>query len=103
MKHLYRSLTWVEARERAEKGVVIIIPVAAIEQHGHHLPIDVDNVLVEHVTEEPARRSEGRILTAPMIHYRFTEHNICFPSTVTVTGSLFFDFCYELFLSFMLQ
>jgi hypothetical protein len=25
---------------------------------------DVDNVLVEHVTEEAARRSEGRVLTA---------------------------------------
>jgi len=68
MKHLYRTLTWPEARERARDKAVIIIPVAAIEQHGYHLPIDVDNVLVEHVTEEAARRSEGRVLTSPMIH-----------------------------------
>src|SRR4051812_42898507 len=84
MKHLYRTLTWTESRERARQGAVIIIPVAAIEQHGYHLPVDVDNVLVEHVTEEAARRSEGRILTAPMIHYGFNEHNMGFPGTITV-------------------
>ena len=65
MKYQYRSMTWIEARERAEQGAVIIIPVAAIEQHGYHLPIDVDNVLVEHVTEEAARRSDGASWSLP--------------------------------------
>ncbi|HXI38510.1 MAG TPA: creatininase family protein [Bryobacteraceae bacterium] len=76
MKHLYRTLTWPEARERARGKAVIVISVAAIEQHGDHLPIDVDNVLVEHVTEEAARRSEERVLTAPMIHYGLTLDNV---------------------------
>jgi len=71
--HLYRTLTWPEVREAAERKAVIVIPVAAIEQHGYHLPIDTDNVLVEHVTEEAARRSGGTLLTAPMIHYGFNE------------------------------
>src|SRR5947209_1524300 len=77
--HLYRTLTWPEVREAAERGAVITIPVAAIEQHGPHLPIDTDNVLVEHVTEEAARRSNGGMLTAPMIHYGFNEHTWAFP------------------------
>lgn len=47
-KHLYRTLTWPEVREAAEKRTVIVIPVAAIEQHGRHLPIHTDNVRVEH-------------------------------------------------------
>jgi creatinine amidohydrolase len=86
-KHLYRHLTWPEARERAEQGAVIVIPVAAIEQHGYHLPIDVDNLLVENVTEEAARRSLGKILTAPMIHY----------------GFYFMDFVYDVAHSFVGQ
>ena len=95
MKHLYRTLTWTEAKERAEAKAVIVIPVAAIEQHGFHLPIDVDNVLVEHVTEEAARRSGGVILTAPMIHYGFNEHNMGFPGTITIRETVLMDFCYD--------
>jgi creatinine amidohydrolase len=102
-KHLYRTLTWTEARERAEQGAVIVIPVAAIEQHGYHLPVDTDNVLVEHVTEEAARRSEGLILTAPMIHYGFNEHNMGFPGTITIRENVFVDFCYDVAHSFVRQ
>jgi creatinine amidohydrolase len=102
-KHLYRTLTWPEARQRAEAAAVIVIPVAAIEQHGYHLPIDVDNVLVEHVTEEAARRSDGLILTAPMIHYGFNEHNMGFPGTINVREYVFTDFCYDVAHSFVRQ
>ena len=101
--HLYRTLTWPEGREAAERKAVIIIPVAAIEQHGHHLPIDTDNVLVEHVTEEAARRSAGTILTAPMIHYGFNEHNMGFPGTINIRETVFIDFCYDVAHSFVRQ
>jgi hypothetical protein len=37
MNHLYRQLTWTEVREAAAQKTVILIPVAAIEQHGHRL------------------------------------------------------------------
>jgi creatinine amidohydrolase len=103
MKHLYRTLTWTEARDRARERSVIVIPVAAIEQHGHHLPVDVDNVLVEHVTEEAALRSDGAILTAPMIHYGFNEHNMGFPGTISIREYVFVDFCYDVALSFVRQ
>lgn len=103
MKHLYRHLTWPEARDRAAAGAVIVIPVAAIEQHGFHTPIDVDNLLVEHVTEEAAVRSGGRILTAPMIHYGFNEHNMGFPGTITIRDTVFTDFCEDVARSFVRQ
>lgn len=93
--HLYRTLTWPEVRAAAERKATIVIPVAAIEQHGFHLPVDTDNVLVEHVTEEAARRSGGAMLTAPMIHYGFNEHNMGFPGTVSIREYVFVDFCYD--------
>jgi creatinine amidohydrolase len=102
-KHLFRTLTWPEVKERAAEGAVIVIPIAAIEQHGYHLPVDTDNVLVEHVTEEAARRSEGLILTAPMIHYGFNEHNMGFPGTINVRETVFIDFCYDVAHSFVRQ
>ena len=95
MTHLYRQLTWTDVREAAAQKKVILIPVAAIEQHGYHLPIDVDNLAVEYVTEEAARRSNGLILVAPMIHYGFNEHNMGFPGTINVREEVFMDFCYD--------
>jgi len=102
-KFLYRTLTWPEVREAAARRPVIVVPVAAIEQHGYHLPIDTDNLLVEHVTEEAARRSEGLVLTAPMIHYGFNEHNMGFPGTITVRETVFIDLCFDIAHSFVRQ
>jgi creatinine amidohydrolase len=103
MSHLYRQLTWTDVRETAAQKKVILIPVAAIEQHGYHLPIDVDNLAVEYVTEEAARRSNGLILVAPMIHYGFNEHNMGFPGTINVREEVFMDFCYDVGHSFVRQ
>lgn len=103
MNHLYRQLTWTEVREAAAEKKVILIPVAAIEQHGYHLPVDVDNLAVEYVTEEAARRSDGLILVVPMVHYGFNEHNMGFPGTVSVREQVFMDFCYDVGRSFVRQ
>lgn len=103
MTHLYRHLTWTEVRDAAAQNKVILIPAAAIEQHGYHLPIDTDNLAVEHVTEEAARRSNGLILVAPMIHYGFNEHNMGFPGTINIREQVFMDFCYDVGHSFVRQ
>ena len=40
--HHWQSLTTVEAAELASLDPVIVLPVAAIEQHGPHLPLSTD-------------------------------------------------------------
>ena len=45
--HLYRLLKWPEVKQAAQERAVILVPVAAIEQHGYHLPVDMDNLAVE--------------------------------------------------------
>jgi len=68
----------------------------------HFLCCPPANVLVEHVTEEGAR-SNGTILTAPMIHYGFNEHNMGFPGTISIREYVFIDFCYDVAHSFIRQ
>lgn len=36
------ELTWVELSEAAERGALMLVPVAVIEQHGPHLPLGTD-------------------------------------------------------------
>jgi creatinine amidohydrolase len=75
-KPLLETMTWPEARRAAEKGGrVVLLPVEAIEQHGPHLPVDVDNRIVTWLCDEAARRCPELIVSVPPIHYGFNEHN----------------------------
>ena len=44
-QHRYDHLTWPEINDAAEAEKVILLPIGSTEQHGHHLPLDVDNFL----------------------------------------------------------
>ena len=43
-EYRYEKLTWPEINDAVELGKVCIVPCSAIEQHGPHLPLDVDVV-----------------------------------------------------------
>ena len=45
----YERLKWPEIRAAAQADQVIIIPFASIEQHGFHLPVNVDLRLAREV------------------------------------------------------
>ena len=56
-KYLLSDLTWPEVNEAVAMKKVILLSIGTIEQHGHHLPLDVDNVLSSKVCLEAARRA----------------------------------------------
>ena len=43
-EYRYEKLTWPEINEAIEANQVCIVPCGAVEQHGDHLPLDVDLV-----------------------------------------------------------
>jgi creatinine amidohydrolase len=94
-KHLYAQMTWEEVNEAVLARRVVLIPVAAIEQHGYHLPIDMDNLAVEAVCNEAAQRAPDLLLSIPPIHYGYNEHNMDFPGTVSVSMEHFLGYCYD--------
>ncbi len=95
-KHLFREMTWPEVNEAVAQRRVVLVPVGAIEQHGHHLPIDVDNSFVEHICDETARRAPDAIMSAPPIHYGYNAHNMDFPGTIDIKMQHFIDYCCDL-------
>ncbi len=103
-KPLLETMTWPEARQAAaDGGRVVLLPVGAIEQHGPHLPVDVDNRIVTWLCNEAARRRPDLLLSVPPIHYGFNEHNMGFPGTVTVEVEHFIHYVYDVCHSFVRQ
>jgi creatinine amidohydrolase len=63
------ELSWPEWEEKIAKGALIFIPVGATEQHGPHLPLNVDVILPTAVCERVARIFGG--LVAPTLQYGY--------------------------------
>jgi creatinine amidohydrolase len=94
-KHLFNEMTWEEVNDAVRERRVVVVPVAAIEQHGKHLPIDTDNLFVVKVAEEAARLAPDVLLCAPAIHYGFNEHNMDFPGTISIEMETLLNFAFQ--------
>ncbi|WP_159587743.1 creatininase family protein [Chelativorans xinjiangense] len=79
------TLTRDEIRESAPHSLVVL-PIAAIEQHGPHLPISTDTMIVTQVADTIARRlaPELKILVAPTLPYGISHHHKPHPGVMTV-------------------
>lgn len=95
-----RHMTWPEINVAVKQRRVVLIPVGAIEQHGPHLPLDMDNLAVEAVCERAGRKAPDLLIVAPAIHYGFNEHNMDFPGTVTAEPFTFVNYCRDVAHSF---
>lgn len=83
-KHRYEELTWPEMREAIARQPVVLLPFGTVEDHGPHLPINTDNVIVEAICLEAARRAPQDLLAMPLVAYGLDEHHMDFPGTVSV-------------------
>ena len=80
----YDELTWPEMLEALAQQPVILLPFGTVEDHGPHLPINTDNVIVEAICLEVGRRAAGDALVMPLIAYGLDEHHMDFPGTVSI-------------------
>lgn len=76
-----------EIRETAERdGSVLVVPVGSIEQHGHHMPVGTDAILVDAVAHHSAERvvEELPILVSPPVWSGYSPHHMAFGGTITL-------------------
>jgi creatinine amidohydrolase len=83
-KSRYDELTWPEMREVVREQPVVLLPFGTVEDHGPHLPINTDNVIVEAICLEAAHRAPEDMLVMPLVPYGLDEHHMDFPGTVSV-------------------
>jgi creatinine amidohydrolase len=82
--YYYQHYTWPEIKEIVKQQPVVVLPVGSVEDHGRHLPLDVDNFLIGSICQEAAQRMNGEMLLLPPVSYGFEEHHMDFPGTIDI-------------------
>jgi creatinine amidohydrolase len=85
----YDHLTWPEIKAKVVEQPVVVVPVGVIEDHGYHLPVDTDNLLVTRICEAAAEKAPKDILLMPSILYGFSPHHMDFPGTISIEADHF--------------
>lgn len=91
-KYHYAQLTWPEIKKKIQQQAVVLLPFGTVEDHGPHLPLNTDNIIVDEICVEAARRMKGEALVMPLISYGFDDHHMDFPGTVTVNMQTLVDY-----------
>lgn len=75
-------LAWPEVGD-LDRRIPVLIPTGSIEQHGPHLPLGTDTILVTAVAEEVERRMPRDVILAPGLWLGASGHHLAFPGTLS--------------------
>ncbi len=84
------DLSWPKV-ESLDRRLPVVIPVAALEQHGHHLPLFTDSLLLGEVLERVSERFKDTALFAPLTWLGNSHHHLDFPGTLSAEPRLYLD------------
>jgi creatinine amidohydrolase len=87
----FAYLNWKQVEALPRETTLLVLPTAAIEQHGHHLPLATDtlinNLLLGHAIQKlPA---DLPVYALPPVHYGKSNEHLGFPGTLSVSASTF--------------
>lgn len=74
------------------KDKVILIPVGHIEQHGFHLPVSTDTLIIEAISQGVAAAARVQAFALPVMPYGVSTHRQAFAGTLNCGGRAFEDF-----------
>lgn len=88
-QYLYGEMTWPQIKEAASQNRVAVVPVATVEDHGLHLPIDTDVRLCWAACERAVAQIPDRAILIPMINHGYSPHHMDFPGPITIGWDTF--------------
>jgi creatinine amidohydrolase len=77
------DMTWPDVKALIATTPVVVLPVGAVEQHGPHMPLLTDTLMVEWLAAEAAARVEG-CFVAPTIPYGMSANHLGFAGTLSL-------------------
>src|SRR5436190_12436659 len=84
------ELTW-PAVQALHKDTPVVFPIAALEQHGHHLPLFTDSMLLGEIVRRASAVVGDRVLFAPLTWLGNSDHHLDFPGTLSAPPRTYLD------------
>jgi creatinine amidohydrolase len=84
------ELSW-PAVAALSKDTPIVFPIAAVEQHGHHLPVFTDSYLLGEILGRARGPLAGRVLFAPLMWLGNSDHHLDFAGTLSAPPRTYLD------------
>ena len=69
----------------------VVIPIAALEQHGHHLPLFTDSLLLGEVIRRIREPLADKVLFAPLTWLGNSDHHLDFQGTLSAPPRTYLD------------
>ena len=83
-------MTW-PAVTAVSKDVPVVLPIAAVEQHGRHLPVFTDSMLLQEVVRRSAESLGDRVVWAPLLWLGNSHHHLDFAGTLSAAPRTYLD------------
>ena len=84
------DLSW-PALDALSRELPVIIPIAAVEQHGHHLPLATDSLLLQEVVKRVETTMPSTVLVTPLMWLGNSHHHLDFPGTLSAEPRVYLD------------
>ena len=102
------EMSWPEVKEVLQRNNVVVIPLGSTEQHGTHLPLNVDHSCAAYMAETAAEKAVSReqnvdVLVAPTLPYTYAAVHKMFPGTVGIKLETLIHVLIEITESFLEQ
>ena len=75
-----------------QRSKVIVLPVGHTEQHGRHLPLSTDTLIIDAIGKGVANIFSERLFSLPVFPYGVSMHRQAFAGTLNCGGRAFEDF-----------
>ncbi len=85
---LYAERTSPEIARQAPK-LIAVLPLAAIEQHGRHLPVVTDTAIADELARRVERALPDKIALLPTLWCGSSHHHKAFPGTLSLSSSTY--------------
>ncbi len=85
-----QEMSWPQVAGTS-RDVPVVVPIAAVEQHGHHLPVFTDSMLLGEVVRRASGALGDRAIWTPLLWLGNSHHHIDFAGTLSAAPRTYLD------------
>lgn len=91
-----QDLSWPTVASASSRDLPVVVPIAAVEQHGVHLPVFTDSMLLGEVVRRAAESLGDRVVWAPLLWLGNSHHHMDFAGTLSASPRTYLDMLADL-------